>query len=86
VKPFLKPVKRKSQRDVQFSEAVYPIWSGFSRFWTSSAHSSGQVLMFQGKIGSGFGSFTTYQEAISGRGGAPGTSPHLMHKLTQRYN
>jgi len=25
------------------------------------------------------------QETISGRGGAPGTSPHLMHEFTQRY-
>src|SRR6266567_2342414 len=24
-------------------------------------------------------------QTISGRGGAPGTSPHLMHEFTQRY-
>jgi len=34
------------ERDLQLSEAVYQIRSGFPRFWATGAHSSGQVLTF----------------------------------------
>jgi hypothetical protein len=46
------------ERNVQLLEQVYQMESAFPRNIYTSAHDWGQVLMFQGKSGSVFGSFT----------------------------
>ncbi len=46
------------ERNLQLLEEVYQMESAFPRNISTSAHDWGQVLMFQGKSGSVFGSFT----------------------------